>query len=79
MLVQGPGGTVRAHEGLAWVNDDHGGEILPETWQIAEYLTTRAPNIKAVVIECERNPTDVVRPLFGETAARWGAATGRSR
>ncbi len=73
------GGTVRDHEGFAWVDDDHGSEILPETWQIAEYLTARAPNLKAVVIECERNPIDVVRPLFGETAARWGAAAGQSR
>lgn len=70
------GGTVRDHQGLPWVDDDHGQDVLPETWQIAEYITARATNLKAVVIECERNPIDVVRPLFGETAARWSAAAG---
>ncbi|HCH61940.1 MAG: hypothetical protein CL927_04750 [Deltaproteobacteria bacterium] len=70
------GGTVRDHQGLPWVDDDHGRDVLPDTWQIAEYITARATNLKAVVIECERNPIDVVRPLFGETAARWSAAAG---
>ena len=68
------GGTVRDHGGLSWIDDDHGGDVLPETWQIAEYVVARASNIKAVVIECERNAIDVVRPLFGEAAARWSAA-----
>jgi len=68
------GGTVRDHAGLSWVDDDHGGDVLPETWEIAEYLTARATNLKAVVIECERNPIDVVRPLFGAAAARWARA-----
>ena len=68
------GGTVRDHAGLPWVDDDHGREVLPDTWQIAEHLAAHAPNLKAVVIECERNPIDVVRPLFGETAARWARA-----
>lgn len=70
------GGTVRDHQGLPWVDDDHGRDVLPDTWQIAEYLAARATNLKAVVIECERNPIDVVRPLFGEAAARWSAAAG---
>jgi hypothetical protein len=56
------------------VDDDHGRDVLPDTWQIAEHLAAHAPNLKAVVIECERNPIDVVRPLFGETAARWAGA-----
>jgi uncharacterized protein (UPF0276 family) len=68
------GGTVRDHQGLPWVDDDHGRDVLPDTWQIAEAIIRRAPNLKAVVIECERNPIDVVRPLFGDTAARWQAA-----
>lgn len=70
------GGTVRDHQGLPWVDDDHGRDVLPDTWQIAEYLAARATHLKAVVIECERNPIDVVRPLFGEAAARWSAAAG---
>ena len=68
------GGTVRDHNGLAWVDDDHGRDVLPDTWQIAEHLMARAPNLKAVIIECERNPIDIVRPLFGETAHRWTGA-----
>lgn len=69
------GGSVRDHDGLPWIDDDHGADVLPDTWQIAEHLVAHAPHLKAVVIECERNPIDVVRPLFGEATARWSGAT----
>jgi len=72
------GGTPRDHGGLSWIDDDHGAEVLPDTWQIAEHIAAHGKNVKAVVIECERNPIDVVRPLFGETAARWASATGEA-
>lgn len=68
------GGTVKHHEGLPWVDDDHGGAVLPDTWAIAEHLLAHAPNLKAVVVECERNPLPVVLPLFNAVAERWGQA-----
>ncbi len=68
------GGTLRDHKGFPWIEDDHGRDVLPETWEIAEHLAAAAPNLKAVVIECERNPIDVVRPLFGAAATRWAGA-----
>ncbi len=64
------GGSVRDHEGLAWVEDDHGDEILADTWAIVEHVLERAPNLKAVVVECERNPLPVVLPLYAQVAAR---------
>ena len=44
------------HEGRALFEDDHGVEILPDTWEIFEAVVARAPNLRAVVYECERNP-----------------------
>ncbi len=76
------GGTVMDHDGLPWVDDDHGAAVLPDTWAIAEYVLARATNLKAVVVECERNPLDVVRPLFAEVEARTAghfAATGATQ
>lgn len=72
------GGTPRDLDGLTWIDDDHGADVLPDTWQIAEHIAKHGRNVKAVVLECERNPIDVVRPLFGEAAERWArsATTG---
>ena len=52
------GGTEHAHEGYAYVEDDHTPEVLPDTWRIFEHVVERAPNLKAVVFECERNPLE---------------------
>lgn len=64
------GGTVHDHHGYAWVDDDHGTEILPETWAIVDHVVQHAPNLKAVVIECERNPLSAVLPMFAEVRER---------
>ena len=58
------GGTEHTTEGLSWVDDDHGTQVLPEVWDILRTVVERAPNLKAVVVECERNPIDSVLPLF---------------
>ncbi len=58
------GGTVRDHRGLMWVEDDHGPQPLPETWAIVEHVLEHAPNLKAVVYECEHNLATEVAPLF---------------
>lgn len=58
------GGTVRDHRGYAWVDDDHSVVPLDATWRILDHVLPRAPNLKAIVVECERNPLDRVRPLL---------------
>ena len=68
------GGTESEHAGLPWVDDDHGVDVLPETWRIVEHVAARAPNLKAVVVECERNALPAALPLFSETDRRLRAA-----
>jgi uncharacterized protein (UPF0276 family) len=58
------GGTPFEHEGRTFVNDDHGVEVLPETWTIFEHVLARTPNLKAIVFECERNTIAEVVPVF---------------
>ena len=50
------GGSERTTEGFAWVEDDHTPGVLADTWTIVEHVVPRAPNLKAIVFECERNP-----------------------
>ena len=64
------GGAESDHGGFAWVDDDHGAAVLPDTWAIVEHVVARAPNLKAVVVECERNPLPVALPLFAQVRAR---------
>lgn len=58
------GGTERSVDGFAWIDDDHRPEPLPDTWQIFEHVARRAPNLKAVVYECERNSAAEVEGNF---------------
>jgi uncharacterized protein len=58
------GGRERIVDGLTWVEDDHGVEILPDTWAIARAAIARASNLRAIVVECERNSIPEVLPLF---------------
>lgn len=62
------GGSVRDEAGLTWIEDDHGPEVLPDTWQIAAEAVRRATNLRAIVLECERNPIDAVLPVFAHVA-----------
>lgn len=59
------GGSTHAHDGYAYIEDDHRPEILPDTWEIAAHLLACAPNLRAVVYECERNPLAACLPGFG--------------
>lgn len=63
------GGRVHELDGLAWVEDDHGVEVLPDTWAIAKAAIERARNLRAIVIECERNSIAQVLPLFRSAQA----------
>jgi uncharacterized protein (UPF0276 family) len=56
----------RDTDGMAWLEDTHGVEVLSDTWAIVERVVAGAPNLKAVVIECERNPIEAVLPLFDQ-------------
>jgi len=63
------GGSELEVDGFPFVEDDHGPALLPETWEILEHVARRAPNLKAVVFECERNPLEAVRPHFARIAS----------
>lgn len=58
------GGTEKETDGYRWVDDDHNPEPLEDTWRIVEHVIPRAPNLKAVVYECERNAVEDVLPNF---------------
>jgi uncharacterized protein (UPF0276 family) len=65
------GGSERDTDGFAWVDDDHSPEPLEDTWRIFEHVARRAPNLRAVVYECERNPVADVLPVFARIRAIW--------
>ncbi len=54
--------------GLEVVEDDHTTAVLPDTWEILEAVAPRAPNLKAVVFECERNSLEACLPGFERIA-----------
>lgn len=62
------GASQRAVEGLDIVEDDHTTAVLPDTWAIARAVAERAPNLRAVAFECERNPLDACVPGFARIA-----------
>lgn len=68
------GGSVHDVQGYSFVEDDHGPEVLADTWTIFEAAILRASNLRAVVVECERNPIDVVLPIFHRVARTWSPA-----
>ncbi len=68
------GATPFAWEGLALVEDDHGTAVLPDTWTILEAVLPRAPNLRALVLECERNRVEDVLPLYARLADAWPRA-----
>lgn len=67
------GGVLRDEDGFPWIDDDHQPEPLPDTWQIFEHVAARAPNLRAVVYECEKNPPAEVIDNFRRirTALGW--------
>ena len=63
------GRALRTPDGFAFVDDDHSLGVLDEVWPLLERVAPNAPNLKAIVLECERNPLDAVLPLFDRIAA----------
>ncbi|MCB9796759.1 MAG: DUF692 family protein [Alphaproteobacteria bacterium] len=58
------GGTPKELRGFSWIDDDHSPEPMPETWAIFEHVVRSAPNLKAVVYECEHNQPYEVQANF---------------
>jgi uncharacterized protein (UPF0276 family) len=58
------GGREREREGFAYIEDSHTPDVLADTWEILEQVVLQAPNLKAVVFECERNPIAACLPGF---------------
>jgi uncharacterized protein (UPF0276 family) len=58
------GGTPSDVDGYPIVEDSHAPEPLPETWRIFEHVAARAPNLRAVVYECEKNPAEACLDNF---------------
>jgi uncharacterized protein (UPF0276 family) len=56
------GGSERVADGFAWVDDDHSPAPLADTWAIVERVVRSASNLRAVVLECERNPLPATLP-----------------
>ena len=62
------GGTPFDWQGRSFVDDDHGTNVLPDTWEILARALPRATNLRALVFECERNRIDEVVPVFERLA-----------
>lgn len=71
------GGSGFAHGGGTFIEDDHGTKVLPATWEILEHVLPRATNLKAIVVEAERNDVEDVIPMF-ERVARMLSASGNA-
>lgn len=60
--------------GRRFVDDDHAPAPLADTWEILAYVLPRAPQLRAVVYECERNPIGAVVANFERIAKQWESA-----
>lgn len=72
------GGQMKEFEGWRYIEDDHSPAVLDDTWLILDHVLPRAPNLKAVVFECERNPLAQALPGFArlEQALRASPSLG---
>lgn len=66
--------TGTTEDGYPFLEDSHVPAVLEETWRIFEHVATRAPNLKAVVFECERNPLSACLTGFERIAGLMAAA-----
>jgi len=64
------GGTPHERQGFVWVEDDHSLDILEPTWELVERVANQAAELRAVVLECERNPLDDCLPVYQELERR---------
>lgn len=68
------GGSRRIVDGLVVIDDSHDATVSDDVWALFEHVVARAPNLKAVVFECERNRNDAVIAGFERIARTWPAA-----
>ena len=64
------GGIEKEQGGFRWIEDEHGTAVRPEVWRILEALLPRMTNLRAVVLECERNALAEVAPLYADLERR---------
>jgi uncharacterized protein (UPF0276 family) len=67
------GGSEIDVDGLPLVDDAHGPEPLADTWSIFERVVGRAPALRAIVYECEKNGVEEVLDNFRRLNAAFGA------
>jgi len=70
------GGILRRDSGYEWIEDDHSPSVLPETWAILDAVVARAPNLRAVIFECERNRLGAALPGFQRIGRALARAVG---
>jgi hypothetical protein len=68
------GGSEIEVDGLPLVDDAHGPEPLADTWTIFERVVKRAPALRAVVYECEKNGVEEVLDNFRRLNAAFPGA-----
>ena len=64
MEIHLAGGTRHQKNGCWVIEDDHSPTLLPETWTLFTTLVPQLPYLKAVVLECERNPLSECIPTM---------------
>lgn len=66
------GGALRqSNEGFSFIEDTHGPDVLPESWEIFEHVVANAPNLRAIVVEGERNQQAAIAPVFDRAHQLW--------
>jgi len=74
------GGQPRERGGVVWVEDDHGLDVLEETWSLVGKVAAKASELRAVVLECERNLLEDCLPVYEELETRLaGSAFAKRR
>jgi uncharacterized protein (UPF0276 family) len=71
------GGAYTEVDGYRYIEDNHAPEPLAATWEILEYVVPRAPNLKAIVFECEHNAPEECVAVFERLNAIFPARDGR--
>jgi uncharacterized protein (UPF0276 family) len=77
--IHAAGGSLFEHRGRSFVDDDHSPEPLEATWQILDWVLPRAPELRALVYEGERNGEALALPRLQRLAERLDARGLRGR
>src|SRR5262249_5761529 len=67
------GGAMVEVDGYAYIEDSHSPEPVAAAWEILEYVVPRAPNLKAIVYECELNAPEECLANFARINALFPA------